>query len=478
MTQMAYKRLLLGVLLLILASSCMDSWALGVALQSIKVDLHLSDTQLGLLSGFAFALLYAVMGIPIARWADSGNRITIISLTIALWSAAMALCALATTFVQLLMIRVGLAIGEAGCIPPAHSLIAHHFTRTERPRAVSLYMLGVPLSAVLGYFLSGWLNELYGWRLMYILLGLPGLGLSVLAWVTLKEPRKESGGYSTRFTRVSDSAVEGQTGASMPVRLGMLETWTLLWRNRTFRHLLYCFSVISFFNTGILQWQPTFFIRSYSMGTGQVGTWFAALYGLGGLTGTYFGGRLAGRLAANNERLQLVGMAAGYVIVAAVSTFIYLSPNHYLSFGFVGIATIGSYAANGPLFATIQTLVPDRMRATSIAIMYFFANLIGLGVGLFAVGVLSDWLRPSFGDESLRYALLSFCPGFFWAGWHLWRASKTVAKDVEFSQGDSEVLANKSAFGVPNNQYDTGSSGLPSHAVGSLARVEPKHLST
>jgi len=172
----------------------MDSWSLGVALQSIKTDLHLSDTQLGLLSGLAFAFLYAVMGIPIARWADSGNRIAIISLTIALWSAAMALCALAKTFVQLLLIRVGLAIGEAGCIPPAHSLIADHFTRAERPKAVSLYMLGVPLSAVLGYFLSGWLNELYGWRVMYMLLGLPGLGLSAVAWLTLKEPREIRGG--------------------------------------------------------------------------------------------------------------------------------------------------------------------------------------------------------------------------------------------------------------------------------------------
>src|SRR5512145_1715882 len=139
---MRYRNYLLGVLALVLASNCMDRIALGLVLQDIKIDLALSDTQLGLLTGIAFALFYSVMGIPIARWADRGNRVTIITITTALWSAAVALCAMAGNFLQLLLIRIGVAVGEAGCIPPAHSLIAEYFTRAERPRAVAIYMLG------------------------------------------------------------------------------------------------------------------------------------------------------------------------------------------------------------------------------------------------------------------------------------------------------------------------------------------------
>src|SRR5580704_16172504 len=168
-----YKKYLLGVLLVILAFNSVDGLALGLVLQDIKVDLSLTDSQLGLLSGIAFALFYSVMGIPIARWADRGNRVTIISLTAAVWSVMVALCGMAASFTQLLLIRVGVAIGEAGCIPPAHSLIADYFGRAERPKAVAIYMLAGSLTTLIGYFVAGWLSEFYGWRAMFILLGLP-----------------------------------------------------------------------------------------------------------------------------------------------------------------------------------------------------------------------------------------------------------------------------------------------------------------
>src|SRR6202046_5577488 len=171
MQPMTYRRYLLAVLLVIQAFNGVDGLALGLVLQNIKVDLHLSDTQLGFLSGIAFALFYSVMGIPIARWADRGNRVTIISVTATAWSVMVALCGMAASFAQLLLIRVGVAIGEAGCIPPAHSLIADYFGRAERPKAVSVYMLAGSLSTLIGYFVAGWLSEFYGWRTMFILLG-------------------------------------------------------------------------------------------------------------------------------------------------------------------------------------------------------------------------------------------------------------------------------------------------------------------
>jgi predicted MFS family arabinose efflux permease len=171
MNDRVYKRYLLGVLLLIYAFNGVDRLALGLLMQNIKADLHLSDTELGVLTGIAFALFYSLMGIPLARWADSGNRVTLIAATTALWSVAVAMCGMVGNFMQLLSVRIFVAVGEAGCVPPAHSLIADYFGRAERPRAVSIYMLGTSLSGVIGYFLAGWLNEFYGWRSTFILLG-------------------------------------------------------------------------------------------------------------------------------------------------------------------------------------------------------------------------------------------------------------------------------------------------------------------
>jgi MFS family permease len=211
---------------------------------------------------------------------------------------------------------------------------------------------------------------------------------------------------------------------------GFLDVAAVLWRNVTFRHLLLCFSVMNFFGSGILQWQPAFLIRSYGIKTGQLGTWFALIYGLGGLAGTYWGGELATRRAAGNEHRQLAVMALVYVAFGLISACIYLSTHLYWALIFIVIAVVGGATTSGPLFATIQTLVPAPMRATSIATIYLFANLIGAGLGPLASGALSDWLRPRFGAESLRYALLLLTPGYFWGAWHVWRASKTVMRDL------------------------------------------------
>jgi MFS family permease len=426
----AYRTYLLIVLLVIFAFNNVDRLALGLVLQALKKDLSLSDTQLGLFTGIAFASFYSVMGIPLARWADRGSRKTIIALTTAVWSVMVALCGVAGSFMQLLVIRAGVAIGEAGCVPPAHSLIADYFDRAERPRAIARYMLGGPISVIIGYFCAGWLNEFYGWRMTFFILALPGLGLSLLAWRTLREPR--------RVVATAQAPGFSFGGASASV------VWMTLWRNRTFRHLLFGFSVSSFFGYGILQWQPAFFIRSFGLKTGELGTWFAVIYGLGGIFGTYLGGELASRSAANNERLQLKVIAIIYATLGAFSSLIYVSTNLYCAFALTGLITIGGTATSGPLFATIQTLVPGRMRASSIALIYLFANLIGMGLGPLAAGALSDLFRPTFGDEALRYALLALCPGYVWVGWHLWRGSKTVTADLQATQaGDLRVAVSK-----------------------------------
>lgn len=419
------RNALLALLTVILAFNYVDRVALGVLLLDIKVDLALSDTQLGLLTGIAFAVFYSVMGIPIARWADHGNRVTIIALTTGLWSVAVAVCAGAANFTQLLFMRMGVAVGEAGCYPPALSLISDYFGRTERPRAVAYYMLGPPLALVIGYFSAGWLNEYYGWRTTFLLVGAPGVVLAVLAALTLKEPRR---------SEVRNAGPASKGPAPVVPKAGLNEVFRTLWANDAFRHIFFCFSVWGFFGYGIMQWLPAFFIRSHQLSTGELGTWLAVTYGGGSVLGTWLGGEVASRYAANNERLQFVSMALMYVAAAVFWGGVYLAPDRYWAFAALAIAALGSGTANGPLFAATQMLVPPRTRAMSISLMYLFCNLIGLGLGPLAVGALSDALRPWLGEESLRYALLVFSPGYFWCAWHLWRASRAVPRAVTAAQ--------------------------------------------
>jgi predicted MFS family arabinose efflux permease len=278
-------------------------------------------------------------------------------------------------------------------------------------------MLGYPLSVVLGYFVAGWLNQAYGWRITFVLLGLPGIVLAAWTRLSLREPRSAPGMQPT-------------TADESALNLSLRDACATLWSNVSFRHLLLAVSVTSLFSYGISQWLPTFFVRSYGMKSGELGTWLAVMWGLGGMLGTYLGGEWAARYAAQNERLQLRVIACVNVGFGIVMALVYILPNLYGAFVCMAIAIAGGITVNGPMFATIQTLVPARLRAVSVSIVYLFANLIGLGLGPLAAGALSDALRPAFGDESLRYALLALCPGWFWSAWHVWRSSRTISRDL------------------------------------------------
>jgi MFS family permease len=420
----SYKKYLLTILLLILAFNFVDRFALGILLQDIKSDLVLSDTQLGFMSGIAFAFFYSVMGIPIARWADRGNRVTVISLTTAVWSVMVALCGMAGSFLQLLVFRIGVGIGEAGCIPAGNSLIADYFARPERPRAAAIYALGTSLGFIVGYLLAGWLNAFYGWRLTFLLLGSPGLVLAILARLTLREPRS-TGAIPLDVRGDAVAAVAQQEPAP-----DLKTIFVILWRNKTFRHLVAGLSVIYFYNYGILQWQPAFFIRSYGLTSGELGTWFAVTYGVSGILGTYCGGALATRYAPLDERTQLSAAAIVHVILGIINPFCYFLSNYYWTFAVLGLLNFGGSVISGPYTAVIQTLMPARLRAVSLALAFLFANLIGMGLGPLAVGILSDSFRSWAKDESLRYALVALTPGYFWAAWHLWLASRNVTQDL------------------------------------------------
>jgi MFS family permease len=351
----------------------------------------------------------------------------IISLTTALWSVAVALCGSAVSFMQLILIRIGVAVGEAGCTPPAFSLIADYFSRSERPRAVAIYGLSFPVALIFGSAWAGWLNQLYGWRLTFIFLGAPGVILAALARFTLQEPRNPKRSGNRVFSP------EHRTEPQQASHASLIEVCVALWGNATFRHLLLYFSVQCFFAYGILTWLPAFFVRSYGMQTGAIGTALALSYGLGGLVGNVLGGELASRYAAGKERLQLVAVAITVAVAGILSMVAYLCHNAFVAFTFIGLHSMAVTMGNGPVFATVQTLVPARMRAVSIAFMYLCSNLLGMGLGPLMTGALSDVLHRWTGEESLRYSLLALAAGYIWAGWHAWRASASVTGDLSLA---------------------------------------------
>jgi MFS family permease len=430
------RKTLLTISTLILAFNYVDRQVLALVLQSIKTDLNVSDTQLGFLSGIAFAAFYAVMGIPIARLADRGDRVKIISITAAVWSVFVAMCGATASFAQLFLIRVGVAVGEAGCIPPAQSLLSEFFPRAERARAFAIYSLGIPLSVILGGFLAGWINQYFGWRATFVMVGCPGVVLSLLAWFLLREPRR----FGHRGSAPGSSAVQLAAGLparepiiiAPPAQQSLKDTVWILAQNATFRHLLFAQIVLYFFLYGVVvQWQPTFFIRTFALSTGEIGTWQLLSWALMGTIGMYAGGAIVHRFMANNERLQLRLMAITISIYGMLNILIYLSSHRYWALGLTVIAAPFYNCIFGPMYAVTQSVVPGRFRAIAVALTQFFANLIGMGLGGLAVGMLSDALTATRGSAALGYALLCLSPGFFWVAIHFWLASRTAMSDIE-----------------------------------------------
>lgn len=426
-----YRRKMLTLLAVIYAFHFVDRNIVTLLIEDIKRDMQLSDTQVGLLTGMAFALFYSTLGIPIARWADRGNRITIISLATALWSAMVVCCGLAGTYLQLLLTRVGAAVGEAGCVPPAQSLIADYYKRKERARAISLYMLGGQASIILSSATAGWLNQLYGWRVAFLVLGAPGLLLALLVRLCLHEPR-----LSVMSTGLKHPAAV-HPAAVEPA--GYLAVFKILWRLRAYRHLTAGFTILYLFGFGVGQWVPPFLIRTYGIDTAELGAWYGLIWGIGGIVGVYAGGHLVSQYIADDEPLQLTIMGALLALFIPLYLGIYLTHSLSVVFGLMTVGALLYTAMTGPLYALIQQVVPPNMRAMAVAVALLLSNLIGMGLGPVAVGAMSDFFEPHVGTESLRMALVIWTPGYLWGVFHLLRARRYVRDDVESSCTDQAV---------------------------------------
>ena len=379
------------------------------------------------MSGFAFALFYAVAGVPIARWADRGNRNHVVALTTGLWSAMVAISGLVGSFTQLLLVRVGVAVGESGCVPPAQSLLADYFNRAELPRAMAVYWMSSPLSTVLAYLLGGWLVGLVGWRMTFVIIGLPGILLAVLVKFTLREPRLAQN-KTEDVTATIKLNVKGESE-----QIPLTNVVKSLLQKQAFRHVAMAYCVFMFFVAGIGVWIPTFFIRTHEMETGELGKWLAFTWGFGGLICTYLGGVLATRYAARREGRQMKAIAFICLLCSVFYILCYLSSDKYLALLFVSLAVGGLFPlTNAPFYAALQSLVEERMRAVALALILMLSNLVGVGLGPLAVGVLSDILAPHFGQDSLRYALVAFSPGYIWCAFHCWKASATIEEEIRW----------------------------------------------
>jgi MFS family permease len=412
MLAVARQRYVLGLLTLIYMMNILDRGLIVLLLQPIKQDLRLSDTQLGFVTGIAFALFYSTLGVPIARWADRGNRVTITSVAIGLWSLTVMSCLLVTNFVQLVVARIAAAIGESGCMPPTYSLLGDYFPHPgERTQAMAIYSMAGPFAALVSFMLGGWLNEIYGWRLTFFVLGL--LAALLVKW-TIPEPRLEA-----RDARVKKPA-------SRP----LIAVLRGLWRQQSSRNLCVAFVLLYTMGSGLGPWYAAFMMRSHGIGTAELGVWFGLMFGICQLVGILFGGYLGGRWLPDNERGQ---MRISAVFVALVTPFcalfLLVHGKHQALIALAPLIIVWSIFL-GPAFALMQRLVVDEARATALAVVMLFSNLIGAGVGPQLVGWLSDLFKPYLGVDSLRCAMLTMSSIAPWAAFHLWRVGRTVKTDL------------------------------------------------
>lgn len=413
----SYRWYALFLLTTVYVINFVDRQILSVLLQDIKLAFDVSDTALGFLVGFSFAIFYATLGVPIAIWADRANRRNIIAGALTIFSTMTAVCGLVTSFFQLALARIGVGVGEAGTSPPSHSIIADLFKPEERATALGIFSLGVNIGIMIGFFAGGWLQELYGWRVAFLAVGLPGLALALIVRVTLKEPLRG----------LSEGRAEESKGAAPPIS----ESIRFFLSNKTLRHIAIGSGLNAFVGYGAVNWFPTFLTRSYEMVGSEVGMTLSLIIGLGGGLGTFGAGYFADRLAHRDLRWNLWLPPALFVGTWPFTFGVYFATDASTTLWFYIIPAMMGTVYLGPSLAMVQGLVPLRMRTTASAILLFIINMIGMGLGPQVVGVLSDFLAPEYGVESLRYALLISSCVLLWSGAHFMIAARTLRADLE-----------------------------------------------
>lgn len=371
-----YKRLVLFLLVVAYTLNFIDRTIISTIGQAIKVDLKISDTQLGLLGGLYFALLYTMLGIPIARLAERFNRVNIIAVSIVIWSGFTALCGTASNFVHLAAYRFGVGVGEAGLSPPAHSLISDYFEPKKRASALAVYSFGIPLGSMMGAIIGGFMLDYFTWRTAFMLVGLPGIAIAIALKVLVKEPPRghsepEGGHAAPAKTPYSLGKELSEIGAVIATLFGK---WPVL-------NMALGMTLVSFAGYGGGQFAPPYFIRAFNLSYGEVGLITGLVAGVSQGIGTLLGGPLTDRLARLGPRWYALVPAIGVAVAFPFIVAVYMAPSWQMAAAFLLLPGLFSYVYLGPTFGVVQNMVPTYRRATATAILLFFVNLIALGGG-------------------------------------------------------------------------------------------------
>ena len=406
---------ILFILVLVYTFNFIDRQIIGILAVPIKADLGLSDTELGLMGGLAFALFYTGFGIPVAMLADRFSRTWIMTGALTIWSAMTAICGLATNFWQLFAARLGVGVGEAGGVAPAYSLIADFFPPEQRARALSIYSFGIPIGSAIGIVFGGVIASMLDWRMAFFIIGIAGIILAPIFRMTIKEPVR--GGF--------DKKREDTTAPNIKT------IFKTILKKPSFWLVSFGASCSSMMGYGVFFWLPSFLVRSFELSLLDASLFYGAILLVGGMIGIWAGGWLGDKFGQMQKSRFIT--IPGWAFIATVPFYVLalMSSNLLLTFFILLVPTALGLMWLGPVISVIQHLVAPNMRATASAIFLFINNLIGIGIGTFAIGLLSDVLTQKFGTEALRYSILAGTSFYVIAALLFWIGSKFVEKDWE-----------------------------------------------
>ncbi len=389
-----YRYYVLIILTVVSMVNIMDRLIMSILLEDIKAEFAMTDTQLGLLAGLAFALFYALMSIPIARWADVSNRKNILAGALIIWSGMTALCGAATGFVSLFLARLGVGIGEAGGSPPSYSIMADYFKPSERARAMGIYFTGAVLGTGGGLIVGGLLGEWLGWRMTFFVLGVPGVLLGVLLYFTVKEPPR--GRYDTG-NQASKEATD------------LPRTLKSLARNKVYVRVSISFAMLTMVGYAMAMWLAPIMLRNFDVSLGKVGLYLGITYICGGIPGPLIGGYLTDYMVKLDSRWR--AWIPAIAVVCSVSTFWFcLSAESLWEFlGFFALTYAIFMIPQGASMSLLQSSVGSGERALGTSFALLVNSMVGLALGPLLIGILSDALAPTYGVKSLNYALMTVC---------------------------------------------------------------------
>ena len=403
------------LLVIVYTFNFIDRQIVGILAVPIKADLGLSDAQLGLMGGLAFALFYTGLGIPVAMLADRFSRTWIMTGALVIWSGMTAVCGLAHNFWHLFLARLGVGVGEAGGVAPAYSLISDLFPPHQRARALSIYSFGIPIGSALGIVFGGVIASLIDWRFAFFAVGLAGIALAPIFRLLVREPPR--GRYDRQREIVPAPALRAIFGALA----GKPSFWLISLGAS-------CSSMMGY---GLFFWLPSFFVRSYGMSLLNASLYFGAILLIGGLAGIWAGGWMADRFGQAKRTRYATIPAAAFLLTVPFYLLGILSPTLWLTFFVLMVPTALGLAWLGPVISAIQHLVRPDMRATASAVFLFINNLIGIGIGTWAIGALSDLLFVRFGEDSLRYSILAGTLFYVLAALLFFLGSRWLERDWE-----------------------------------------------